>query len=477
MDDPGEGVPQNATLSIGKGSADSPPAVPTLNYPHNACSRTLKNPKACLSELPDELLIYIFRCFNRLDNQRCLAHLSRTSKGLKLIADELLYGTIRIRARSVFLKISRTLRGNARLARSVKSITWRLAQNLENPECDLRDLLRVVRSIQSLTIGTMCGLISDTVWYRTMLRNFGLWNHANLTKIRILTEIGFVPLRYFLSLPFLETISCRLKNDTPSSSAAAWEPFVLKSKVRNLMIHDFNDYEIISQIVSSVMSLKHLGLHYWSSEHGFQSTGHVSWHPIAQALATHKDSMESLKIVHAGCVDFRALGSLQDFPKLKTLKISLETGRIPYLGKPSLAEMLPKKLRKLAIVVWPTWTSKMSAHFHCQELLALKEHSSLEFVKFDIRSQPVVPPTQLRFSTVVQTLQDAAIRVELWENGREELIPAVSSLRDWEDRLRFESFVNDSDDENEETTSQEEDSEIDQSDSFSDFGSYYDGEW
>jgi hypothetical protein len=219
-------------------------------------------------------------------------------------------------------------------------------------------------------------------------------------------------------------------------SAASWKPLVPKSNVRNLIIAQFDNLEIISQIVSSVQSLKHLGLHHSSSK--IMGSSSASWYTIAQGLLTHKDTLESLEIRHDGYVDFRSWGTFHDFSKLGALTLNLVYTDSKRLEESILAEMLPEGLRELTVSVClhSLYMERVNGYF--EEFLGLKEHSHLKFVKINLIGNALISPTGLRLSTVVDTLQKSGIRVQVWQSRYRNLDPVVSSLQDWEDQIEAE---------------------------------------
>jgi hypothetical protein len=152
-------------------------------------------------------------------------------------------------------------------------------------------------------------------------------------------------------------------------------------------------------------------------------------------LATHKDSLESLEIIHTGSVDFRSLDTFRGFPRLRVLTLSLHYGGHLQAEEPSLTGMLPEGLHKLSILIWPSWPIEETAPSYYQEILGLKDHNHLRFVKIDVQSKLIVSPTGVRLSTVVETLQRSGIRVEVWRDDTENMTPVMSSLKEWEDLI------------------------------------------
>jgi hypothetical protein len=426
-------VDDHLPLSASKSFIDGPAAASARNRVHYDCGSTLRNPRACLVELPDELLVRIFKFAEDIPYyQNPLISLSRTSKKLKVLADELLYKSIKIKDGSFFPKVLATLKKNAHLAIPVRSMTLEFAANAKDGQLKVHRIPDVVPNIRDLTIkifGRYGHVISGDSLRALKSK---LWDYPTLKELDISVAINLTLFRHFLSLPFLETLKCDLPDSV--QSPAPWKPLVPKSNVRNLKIAQLDNFEIISQIVSSVESLKHLGLHHSSSQ--LLTNCHVSWYTITQSLLTHKDSLESLEIRHNAMIDFRSWGRLQDFSKLQALTLTFPYARLERSEKFSLAGMLPEGLRELSVFAW--FCSAFIDGYY-EELLSLKEHSHPKLVKIDVWGLLVVPATGLRLSTVVETLQKSGIRVEAWQSGITSLTPVVSSLRDWEDQIEAET--------------------------------------
>jgi hypothetical protein len=454
MDDPGGPASRDAALpktlgdyehlasryvqlspSARKSFFDDLLAASTRDYIHNYCGRTLKNPKACLVELPDELLARIFRfAENTRYYRNPLTSLSRTSTKLKILADELLYKSIKIKDGSFFSKILATLKKNAHLAIRVRSMTLEFAANAKDGQIKVHRIPDVIPTIRDLTIkisGRYSHVLSGD---SLMAMKSKLWDYPTLKKLNISVSINLTLFRHFLSLPFLETLKCDLPDSVQST--APWKPLVPKSNVCNLTIAQLDNFQTISQILASVQSLKHLGLQHSSSGHGTRHP--VSWYTIRQSLLTHKDSLESLIVEHDGFVDFRTWGRFQDFPKLEVLTLSLSYASRERPEEPSLAGMLPEGLCELTVSVFLSSLFAQLVEGYYKELLSLKEHSHLKSVKIRLNGDPVISPTGLRLSTVVETLQTSGIRVEVWEGSYRNLDPVVSSLQHWEDQIELE---------------------------------------
>jgi hypothetical protein len=453
MDDPGGSAPRDAALpetrdgnthiasrfdqlspSAQKNFIDDLVAASTINYVHHAYNRILKNPKACLIELPDELLVRIFKFAGDRYNRRSLTRLSLTSRKLQVVAAELLYRSISIEDGSFFPKILATLKKNAHLATSVRSMTLHFEVKAQDSQIKLHRLPDIVPNIRVLTImlsGKYRNALSgDSL--RTMSSK--LWDYPTLKELNICVSLNLALFRHFLSLPFLEHLSCDLPDSV--QSAAPWKPLVPKSRVRNLVIAKLDNFETISQITSSVESLRHLCLAHSTSQHVMDPS--VSWSTIAQGLLTHKDSPESLAVPHNAAVDFRSWGTFRDFSKLKVLTFILNYASYELPEEPSLLEILPERLRMLSVTVCPSWPEKEAAGCYYKEVLSLKEHRHLETVKIVLRGKLVVPPTEPRLSTVAETLQSSGFQVELWKNDFNQIFEVVSFLRNWENELEAE---------------------------------------
>jgi hypothetical protein len=466
MDDPGGPAPRDAALpethggdthlvsgrvpdpnaffngklppSASKNFIDGPAAASARHRVQYDCGSTLGNPRACLVELPNELLVHIFKLADDPHDRSSLTCLSRTSKKLKVLADEVLFKSIKIRDGLFFFKILATLKNNTDLARSIRSMALEFADNLEDRRIELTKLLDIVPNIRNLTItmfGTYCDSLSDRS-LRVMKHN--LCDYPTLRELNISISISSKAFRNFLSLPLLETLNCYLLEDVPSPDP--WEPLVPKSKVQHLEIFGLDNLGMISQALSSIESLKHLGLHHWASGYMIEP---VSWKTVEQGLILHQGSLGSLEMVHNGSVDFRSCGTFQDFSKLGALTLSLDYGGHEQPDKPSLRGMLPEGLHKLTILMWPSWTVEEMADCYYKEVLGLKEHSHLKFVKIDLHSKPSVSNTELRLSTVVETLQKSGVGVEVWKEGTEKMTPVISSLQDWEDQSDSEDSEED----------------------------------
>ena len=444
-------------LSVVTGSVDSPLTVSTQGDVDDGCSRTLKNPRACLAELPNELLIHIFKYMDGHCNKRHLACLSRTSKNLKRFADELLYKTIRITDGLLFPKILTLLEKNASLAMTVKSLTLEPPQGFQQPKFEMPKILDTIPNIQSLTIIAWQSYMGGMAPNPLETLSTRLLNYFTLRELSIQAGMSLENLRLLLSLPFLETLDCR-QGDI-RSSPEDWKPLVPKSKVRSLTIDEFCNVETTSQIISSVESLEHFSF----DNRAGCCEACKSWQPIMQSLAMHEASLESLEIVHNDCIDFRTASTFKDFLRLHTLKLNLDYGLEKLPDSPSLRSMLPERLRKLCIASWYILSNKVSVPYYYEELLSLQGHNSLKSLRIDLLSGPLTlprtPPTQLRLSTVVDTLQKAIIQVEVWKEEYPCMVPVVGSLRDWEDALGRDDYDSSSDAHNEENTSDEEDSE------------------
>jgi hypothetical protein len=454
MDDPGGPAPRDAALPETRGYYEhlasryvqlSPSArkiffddliaASTTDYMDDYRSCTPKNPKACLIELPNELLVHIFKFADDRYKRRSLTCLSLTSRKLKVLAAELLYRSIRIKDGSFFPKILATLKKNAHLATSVRSMTLDFSVKAQDSQIKLHRLPDIIPNIQDLTImlsGRYRNALSgDSL--RTMSSK--LWDYPTLKELNICVSINLALFRHFLSLPFLEILSCDLPDSVQST--APWKPLVPKSRVRNLIIAKLDNFETISQITSSVESLRHLCLAHSSSKHLMDPS--VSWSTITQGLLKHKESLESLAVLHDAKVDFRSWGTFRDFPILEDLAFTLDYASDELPEEPSLLEILPKRLRMLSVDVCPLWPEEEAAGFYYKELLSLKEHHHLEAVKISLRGRLVVPPTEPRLSTVVETLQNSGIRVELWRGrSTSQVIEVVKFLRNWENELEVE---------------------------------------
>jgi hypothetical protein len=462
MDDPGGPAPRDAALpetrsgdtqlasgrvpdpiafadrkllsSASKSFIDGPAAASAGHRVHYDCGSIPKNPKACLIELPNELLVHILKFAEDFPSYRNpMISLSRTNKQLKVLADELLYKSVKIKNGSFFPKILDTLKKNAHLAIPVRSMTLEFAANAKNGQIEVHRIPDVVPNIHDLKIkiSGRYGQVLSGGSLRAMKSK--LWDYPTLKNLDISVSINLTLFRHFLSLPFLETLQC----DLPDSiqSAADWKPLVPKSSVRNLTIAQLNNFDTISQIVSSVQSLNHLGLHH-SSNLSWGSS--VSRYTIAQGLITNKDSLESLEIGHYGSVNFKIWGKFHDFSKLKVLALNLTQTDYTPTEEFSLVGMLPEGLRELSVFMYafPHLVHLLERHFG--ELLGLKEHCHLKSVKIRFSGDAIVSPTGVRCSTVVETLQTSGIRVEVWRGEYRKLDPVVSSLQDWEDETETE---------------------------------------
>jgi hypothetical protein len=429
---------ERLSLSDSKSFIDGPAAASAGNRVHYDRGSTLRNPRASLAELPNELLVYIFELADDGKDRSSLTRLSRTSKNLKAPADELLYKAIQITDDS-FSKISATLEENANLAALVRSVVLEfISKDVQDRGTTLQKLLDIVPNIQSLTLEIRWSyhdLVSDHAMRG--LKN-KLWIYPTLKELTLSISISLTVLRTFLSLPFLETLNCYLLDGV--SPPESWEVLVPKSKVRHLEVSGLDDFEMISRVLSSIESLKHLGMHEWM---GGKMDDPVSWDGIKPGLATHKDSLESLEIIHTGSVDFRSLDTFRDFPRLRVLTLSLHYGEHLQTEEPSLTGMLPEGLHELSILIWPSWPIEETAPSYYKEILGLKDHNHLRFVKIDVQSKLTVSSTGVRLSTVVETLQRSGIRVEVWRDGAENMTPVISSLQDWEDQSDSEDSEED----------------------------------
>jgi uncharacterized protein (DUF433 family) len=421
-------------LSASKSFIDGPAAASAGHRVHYDCGSTPKNPKAYLTELPNELLVRILKFAENVPYyENPMTSLSRTNKQLKVLADELLYKSVKIKNGSFFPTILDTLKKNAHLAIPVRSMTLEFAANATNGQIEVHRIPDVVPNIHDLKIkiSGRYGQVLSGDSLRVMKSK--LWDYPTLKNLDISVSINLTLFRHFLSLPFLETLKC----DLPDSiqSAADWKPLVPKSNVRNLKIAQLNNFDTISQIVSSVQSLNHLGLHH-SSDLSWGSS--VSRYTIAQGLLTNKDSLESLEIGHYGSVNLKMWGKFRGFSKLRVLALSLTYIDYTPPKESSLVGMLPEGLCELSVFMYafPHLVRLLDGYFG--ELLGLKEHSHLKSVKIRFSGDAIISLTGVRCSTIVETLQTSGIRVEVWRGDYRILDPVVSSLQDWEDRIEIE---------------------------------------
>jgi hypothetical protein len=416
--------------SASKSFIDGPAAASTRHRVNYDCGSIPRNPRACLVGLPNELLVHIFELAADRWDRSSLTRLSRTSKNLKAPADELLYKSIQITDES-FFRLSATLQENVHLAALVRSVVLIFrARDAQERGTTLQNLLDIVPNIQSLTMGMQWSyrnFISDHS-LRGLINK--LWIYPTLKELTMSISISPIVLRNFLSLPFLETLNCYLQEGV--RPAEPWEILVPKSKVRHLEISGLDDFEMISGILSSIESLKHLRMHEWLGRNMYDP---ASWDGIKSGLATHKDSLESLEIIHIGYVDFRSLDNFRDFPRLRVLTLSLNYGEHGQAEEPGLTGMLPEGLHELTVLMWPPRRIENKAQCYYKEVIGLEEHNHLRFVKIDLRSKLTVSPTGVRLSTVVETLQRSGIQVEVWRDGTKNMTPVMSSLREWEDLI------------------------------------------
>lgn len=402
-------------------SDSSSPVAQLLTVSHSGYTDgddkdALKNSKACLGELPAELLVNIFHYLDLESDQSSLACLSQTSKGVKRIADECLYSSIdldnkRLGDLNTSNLLMYTIHTNPQLAMLVKRIKCTdravdLLRRLLQATPNLKELRFDGRS-KRLQRSRVTNLFQNAA--QTMIDGKPT-EFAHLKKFSTGIPISLAELRWLFQFQSIEHLHCSL---IPVTSTQSWDCLEPKSKVRNLALmmdyctgrtlHGYYNSSVMAQIVSSIDSLKRL-VFWGSNQPDISLTESLGpWAPFKQALALHKDTLEVLQV--DSCLYRGTIGSLQDYTRVWALSIGLNSIIELPPNEGSLVAMLPTGLKDLALYIFPEDSaySRQSA----QAIGALRNSKYLQRVLLKAWGE------QLWLSTVEEILRNAGIKVDL----------------------------------------------------------------
>lgn len=428
-------------------------SLPASDAISNTGTPLLKNPKACLAELPAELLAAIVKYtsphYNNDFNLHTLVCLTRTSKGLKYVADELLYEKIVDWSRYNPAAILITLGANNKLAMLVKELDWCLDKRPETVEHVPEALLRIapnLRRVHFLSYGsqTSPGWLADILHNapRTIV-NGQAWEFAYVKYLTTDIPIELGTVQRLLRLPSLEALCFTLSN----TDNQPWNFPEPKSKVRNLDL-SFDgviDSSLLAQIPLSVRTLERFQFSCISTDPENHVALVTSWLPINRALAAHKDTLEELWIECSCCPWLGTLLSLHDFKKLHTLRVRLSD----ILSLPSwdlsLVDKVPYGLKSLHVEIMPVDTQFPRQCFWA--LASICELKFLREVEIILYSEPTPPFKDLRLSVVMQAFEKANLELFMLANvNASDYISLDKLLRVEEGLDAGSSLVEDSDD-------------------------------
>lgn len=404
----------------------------SVNIGPDVLSPKHNNPAACLDGLPGELLLDIFEHLPK----PALARLSRMNKKLRGFADEKLYSTLRWedmgeKARRGFVH---SIGRKAELAALVKTIeaeydvknvdwtTYKKAvevkrkdkqkwdekkprkiveeEDLTGREARLLDLaLNAATNVQTLVIVDQSVMMTrrhlgNEFWWMDLLVSAAQGTpvgpshaFAQLKTLSIVSpycNLPFEKLSDILSLPSLQEAT--IKGVFQTESVEDLGSHKKSSSVKRLVLKGFLHSDAVTQLLSSCHTLEHFTYTYTTATFeplNFDSPKGVwaehSWATIGKALATQKDSLQSLQLYYdvdpdiaqlanpkvadsqfyddadpdtvteenTEGVNLGTLGSLKAFPKLQIVAAPIDALAGPDDDLPVMAERLPAGLEML----------------------------------------------------------------------------------------------------------------------------------
>lgn len=374
---------------------------------------TPKKILSLLEKLPDELLLKICGIlYNNSDapymavKQPVLVALSKTSKPLKRVADEVLYKELNLDRSTMILSLAYAL-ANPQLATHVKIISWDRGGNHDCPIFALHKIVRVMPNLQELIYRS-----PDTRNFNGVVMRL-LQNHPSsmtvnqfallaLRKLHV-SEVAAFHLPSLFRMSSLEDLFCRVMSGY--SSPDDWTGTEKRSGIRHLDIDGGQCLAIVMpQVMLAVKPLKTL------------TTSQCLLRK--NSLEPHRPSLEKLTIECRAWKDLKELG-LHRFSKLHTLTIKDFLPGLPLPTNSIFAQLLPDCLDNLSIRIYG---KEENARQYFNALMALKEHRSLTSVtvwlahKLPYFIYPM-PYRRLNLSTVTLALAEAGIMVQVKVSG------------------------------------------------------------
>ncbi|KAF1946350.1 hypothetical protein EJ02DRAFT_336625, partial [Clathrospora elynae] len=335
----------------------------------------LKNPRACLGGIPEELLL---KTFEHLDEDKdALAKLCRVDECCKRIGTEVLYRSIdgSWKDGSVQLEMFRIITNNAEVAKHVKVMN--VGDGTWSREAEARALfskaLRMAVNIQELDISDCLDMQTERaniaqahVWIDVFNNAaYGLGDDVNpfahLKQLTIASNggLGIKDLESIFLLPSVESIT--LRNLVEPAEIEEWAVPASSCPLKDLQMRQcFIDSAVVAQILSSAQALESLEFQFvskfwepFSPEHNLKSQwAHNSWSQVRAALTKHKESLTGLYLgehidsdiietVFPGGRETGTLGSLKEFDKLKQATLPISILLDLQAGETDLAAKLP----------------------------------------------------------------------------------------------------------------------------------------
>ncbi|KAF1840475.1 uncharacterized protein K460DRAFT_421423 [Cucurbitaria berberidis CBS 394.84] len=424
-----------------------------------------KSSKACLDALPEELVVKIF---NRL-GKGSLAILSRTNKRYKRIADENLYEIVRT---GTFLGLSmiETLVDNSKLAELIKHLEldyWSFLRSFPtmtaSEEKEMEDQWEAYTRLLVSAINVRYLYIASQLGdYHRINRNGVAREHTWLTPLRIAgrgltanpsnsfahlkhlcitgnSEVSIEDVAPIFRFPSLTKVD--LVRFYEPAHITNWEIPQSSSSITELNLDSsFIASAVIAQMVSSIKALKSFRYEYladhWrplgADDDARSYWAHVSWTDIGDALRKHKNSLEHLDYHEIDIADWNAevypdgrkpgtLGSLEDYPQLKSVMVLIDTLLDLDHEDIELARKLPAKLERLLLRITP---EEAKSQLYREALMSLKDGAFNRPNKIlTINISAEVPVRSLRLADAVEALKQLGIKVTMYAQvlGGEEL--------------------------------------------------------
>lgn len=419
----------------------------TLNGNHVVA----KTPRACLGELPEEVVVNIFRHLNIYDgsdaklDRNSLTNVCRVDKRCNRIATEVLYEEMPENQRAV-----RRIARDELLAKHVKVLGLHFGVSKTTKPIDiLREenfcALRNACNVRTLSIYEHQKLEPQNLLWVNSFHNAVSSNHfAHLKSLAInASGMRVEHLSCVFRIPSLEKLELN-----GCYQHAAFEDWTVPKQSCNIQCLDFcdsfMDIMAIEKMISATKALKDFEYYYnpsdWeplaSEDNPMSRWPMHSWAILGKALREHKQSLEKLVVgdmadpelvanLFPGGRNLGKLGSLQDYPRLTVIAAPIDAFLDTELSGNDVSTCLPASLAELI-----TWFHNQESVAACsveaigslQKMPALK-HLDLDFM-------PTFPFKDIRLSEPLFHLKAAGVVVVInhWNFSKELKLDDIMEL-------------------------------------------------